>query len=100
MLEGSMTYQAGDEVFRLSSGDFISLPVDVPHAFRVTGSFPARFLGLAAPGALLDLYTEVGRPAEERRIPDEPPGPDDIVRWLGAAGRYGIEVLGPPPAEE
>jgi len=50
LLEGSMTYRAGDEMFELGSGDFLYLPVDIPHAFRITGSSPARFLALAAQG--------------------------------------------------
>ncbi len=98
LLEGSMIYRAGDDVFRLESGDFIFLPVDIPHAFRIIGSVAARFLALAAPGAILDLYEEVGRPAEERRLPGAP-SPEEIACWLEAAGRYGIEVLGPPLPE-
>ena len=99
LLEGSMTYRAGKDVFRLEAGDFIYLPVDIPHAFRITGASAARFLALAVPGAVLDLYQEVGRPARERRLPEAPPGPEEIAGWLEAAGRYGIEVLGPPLPE-
>jgi len=99
LLEGSMTYRAGDDVFRLESGDFIYLPVDIPHAFRIVGSSAARFLAVAVPGAVLDLYQDVSRPAEERRLPGAPQGPEEIARWVDAAGRYGIEVLGPPLPE-
>lgn len=42
LLEGSMTYREGEDVFRPESGDLIYLPVDVPPAFRITGSSPAR----------------------------------------------------------
>src|SRR5512141_212173 len=56
LLDGSMTYRAGDEVFHLAEGDFIWLPPMLPHAFRVTGDRPVRFLGLADPGHLFGLY--------------------------------------------
>jgi quercetin dioxygenase-like cupin family protein len=49
LLDGSMTYLAGEQTFRLSRGDFIWLPVGLPHAFRVTGTSPVRFLGLTTP---------------------------------------------------
>ena len=98
LLEGSMTYRAGDEIFELSQGSFIYLPKGLPHAFRVTGESPVRFLGLTTPGHLLDLYDEVGVPAEERRLPGEDGLPMDveIARWNEVGPRYGLEVVGPP----
>jgi hypothetical protein len=64
----------------------------------VTGETPVRFLGLTVPGRLLDLYDEVGVPAEERRLPGEDGLPMDveIARWNEVAPRYGLEVVGPP----
>jgi quercetin dioxygenase-like cupin family protein len=37
VLEGTLTYRAGDRLADLAAGDFIYLPRDVPHAFRITG---------------------------------------------------------------
>ena len=98
LLEGTMTYRAGEQTYQLSPGSFIYLPTGVPHAFRVTGDAPVRFLAVVAPGGLMDLYDEVGQPAVERRLPgtDGAALPADVQRWLEAAPRYGIEVLGPP----
>ena len=55
LLEGSMTYRAGEGLFHLVHGDFIYLPRGVPHAFRVTGTTPVRYLALTVPGTLLGL---------------------------------------------
>ena len=96
LLEGSMNYLAGGELFHLAAGDFIYLPRDVPHAFRVTGSAPARFLGLTLPGGLMDLYDEVGVPADERRLPDRGVSAEEIARWNELGPRYGLRVVGPP----
>lgn len=65
LLEGTMTYRAGEEVFHLAHGDFIWLPQGLPHAFRVTGDLPVTMLALTEPGGLLGLYDEVGIPATE-----------------------------------
>jgi hypothetical protein len=46
---GTLTYQAGNEVHELVAGSFIYLPQGVPHAFRITGTTPARFFGLIQP---------------------------------------------------
>jgi quercetin dioxygenase-like cupin family protein len=101
LLEGSMTYRAGDETFHLSTGDFIWLPSGLPHAFRVTGATPVRFLGLTAPGGLMGLYDEVGIPAAERRLPgvDGLPMSEEIARWNEVGPRYGLQVVGPPLPE-
>lgn len=101
LLDGTMTYRAADEYFELAAGSFIHLPTGVPHAFRVTGASPVRFLSLTAPGTLMSLYDEVGIPAGERRLPgdDGLPIADEIARWNEMAPRYGLEVLGPPIPE-
>ncbi|KQX69980.1 hypothetical protein ASD06_03025 [Angustibacter sp. Root456] len=96
-----MTYRAGDDVHHLEAGSFIYLPKGIPHAFRVTGSTPVRFLGLTTPGALLALYDEVGVPATERRLPgtDGRPPAEEIGRWNEIGPRYGLQVVGPPIPE-
>ena len=63
VLEGRVDYRAGDDVHELSDGSFIYLPLGLPHAFRIRGSRPARFLALTMPGGLMGLYDEVGVPA-------------------------------------
>jgi quercetin dioxygenase-like cupin family protein len=90
LLDGDLTYRAGDELHRLSSGSFIYLPSGVPHAFRVTGTGPVRYLAISAPGALMDLYhDEVGRPAAEHQLPepDDQALTADIHQWLAASPR-------------
>ena len=99
LLAGSISYRAGEETFHLTAGDFIYLPLGLPHALRVTGAEPTRFLALTAPAGLLDLYDEVGTRAAERGLPgaDGPPLEPQIATWNNLAGRYGLQVLGPPP---
>ena len=68
VLEGRVSYRAGEETHELDDGCFIWLPQSVPHAFRIRGTSPARFVAFTAPGGLMDLYDEVGIPARERRL--------------------------------
>jgi len=101
LLEGTMTYRAGDDIHHLEANTFIFLPKGVPHAFRITGDRPARFLGLTVPGGLMSLYDEVGVPARERRLPgdDDTPMAEEIARWNEVGPRYGLQVVGPPLPE-
>lgn len=101
VVEGTLLYRAGDQVHELGAGSFIYLPSGVPHAFRITGSEPARLLGLVSPAGLMDLYDEVGLPARELRLPgaDSRLMDDEIPRWNEAGPRYGLEVVGPPIPE-
>lgn len=101
LLEGRMDYRAGENEYALYPGCFIYLPVGLPHAFRIRGDEPARFLAMVDPGGLLQLYDEVGVPAGGLRLP----GPDgqapdvEIPRWIEASPRFGLEVVGPPIPE-
>lgn len=101
MLDGRMDYRAGEDDYELYSGCFIYLPVGLPHAFRIRGDVPARFLALVNPGGLLHLYDEVGIPAAQRRVPgaDAVPVEVELPRWIETAPRFGLEVVGPPIPE-
>jgi len=101
LLDGRMDYRAGDQDYELYAGCFMYLPAGLPHAFRIRGDEPARFLAMVEPGGLLGLYDEVGIPAIELRLPgDDGLTPEvEIPRWLDASPRYGLEVVGPPIPE-
>jgi quercetin dioxygenase-like cupin family protein len=101
VLEGEISYRAGEIVHELSDGAFLYLPRGLPHAFRVRGDHPARFLALTVPGGLMGLYDEVGLPATQMRLPgnDGLPMAEEITRWNEVGPRYGLEVVGPPIPE-
>jgi quercetin dioxygenase-like cupin family protein len=105
LLDGRMTYRTGSpddcQEHELYAGCFIWLPAGVPHAFRIRGEAPARFLAMVDPGGLLSLYDEVGMPAPERRLPgaDGPSMDEEIPRWVEVSPRYGLTVVGPPIPE-
>ena len=99
VLDGLIEYRAGDETFELTGGSFLYLPLGVPHAFRIRGEVPARFVSLTAPGGLIGLYDEVGVPAAGMHLPQAGEGlsmADEIARWNEVGPRYGLEVVGPP----
>ncbi len=102
VLSGLIEYRAGDETFELREGSFLYLPLGLPHAFRIRGDEPARFLGFTTPGGLMGLYDEVGVPASGMHIPSEGEGlsmDEEIAHWNDVGPRYGLQVVGPPIPE-
>ncbi len=102
VLEGHIDYRAGDDLHELEGGAFLYLPLGIPHAFRIRGDAPAKFLALTTPGGLMGLYDEVGVPAGAMLLPGEGEGremAEEIDRWNEVGPRYGLEVVGPPIPE-
>ncbi len=95
LLEGSMRVKAGDIERLAHAGDLVFLPKDVPHAFRVEGDGPARWLSIQSPsGDFMRVAMAEGVPAESltlptKPLPEQPPMADS-----------GIERVGPSPFAE
>jgi quercetin dioxygenase-like cupin family protein len=97
VLEGAMTLYAGDRVERLSAGDSILAPRNVPHTF-VVESDVARTL-VVTEGDFERYVRAIGRPAESATLPpplEGPPSPDELAAVARIAAEYGIELIGPP----
>jgi mannose-6-phosphate isomerase-like protein (cupin superfamily) len=86
VLDGAMTFHVGEERLPAGAGTFVFLPRDVPHTFTVDGNGEARVLQLCAPPNFEVFFREWG----ER--------PLDVPAMADALARYGVEIVGPPPA--
>jgi mannose-6-phosphate isomerase-like protein (cupin superfamily) len=95
VLEGSATFRCDDVDLDAAAGDFVLLPVGLPHAFRVTSAQPLRTLQITVPGGFERFAGQAGEPAAERRLPDA--APVDPGALGHAAAMHGMEILGPPP---
>ncbi len=95
LLSGEATFYCGERRFAASAGSWIFLPKGVPHAFTA-GPSGGRLLTFSAPAAFADFVAAAGEPAPERVLP--PAGPLDVERLAAIAARFGIEIIGPPPA--
>lgn len=93
ILEGSATFQIGDEVVEASAGDFLFGPRDIPHKYS-TGSSGCRLLFILTPGGFEELVTAMSVPADSRTLP---PPSDEEPDWelvTSVARAYGAELLG------
>ena len=96
MLHGEITFLVGDEIRAARQGDFVVVPRDTRHAFRVD-SETASFLNGYTPASLEAAVIELAMPAPERVIP--PRGATPVPRLTPAQyHRYGMDPLaGPNP---
>jgi quercetin dioxygenase-like cupin family protein len=90
VLAGEIRFFSRGSSWVLGPGGFAFLPRGIPHGFRTEGDVPSRSLLLAAPGGFEGFVAELSS--------EEPPaGPPDMGALMAAAGRYGLEILGPLP---
>jgi hypothetical protein len=74
MLDGEITFLVGDEVKTARKGDFVVVPRDTRHAFRVDTE-TARFRNSYTPASLEACVVEMALRAPERVIPPENASP-------------------------
>lgn len=95
VVSGSAEFHCDGRVFSTGPGDFVLLPVGLPHSFIVGDHEPLRALQITTPSGFEGFARAAGVPALEPRLPDQ--GPIDPVALGHAAGEHAIEILGPPP---
>jgi mannose-6-phosphate isomerase-like protein (cupin superfamily) len=95
VLSGTAEFRCNGQSLAAGAGDFVLLPVGLPHTFLVGPDEPLRVLQITTPSGFEEFASAVGQPAAERRLPD--PGPLDPAALGHAAALHAIEMLGPPP---
>lgn len=60
LLDGQMVVRCGDQMMLVQPGDCLSMPREVPHAFRVVGHQPARILLVHDNDSFVQLIRELG----------------------------------------
>lgn len=105
VLQGRMTFYVGEEKYEAAPGTFVFGPKDVPHAYTIDAG-PARFLMLCSPAGFEGLIEETSEPAKALTLPPQPEVPPDdaeieaeMEQLAALAGRYGNEIVGPPPGQ-
>jgi quercetin dioxygenase-like cupin family protein len=96
ILEGSATFEVGDQTIEAHAGDYVFGPRDIPHCYT-TGPDGCRMLFILTPGGFEGLLRAAGRPAESRTLPpardDTPPSDEDMQRVQAAIQSHGCELL-------
>jgi hypothetical protein len=97
LVTGWLALRCGDDAFVARAGDYVSLPMGVPHALRVLGDEDAVLLQTHADPSFLTFIRAVGVPGGQDR-PD--PATLDFDAMNTVAAQTGQPVLGPPLSAE
>lgn len=104
VIAGEITVHVGDERIEAKSGDYVFAPMGIPHAFVVTSEsveLLVTFAGAGTEGPLGSgvhgFFSEVGTPVAADIEPPLPQMPD-VAEFARLMAVYGMELVGPPPA--
>jgi quercetin dioxygenase-like cupin family protein len=96
MLDGEITFLIGEDIKTARTGDFLMVPRNTRHAFRVT-SETARFINGYTPASLEAALVELAMPATERVLPPKNAS-RSIMMTPELLSRYGMDMFpGPDP---
>jgi mannose-6-phosphate isomerase-like protein (cupin superfamily) len=101
VLDGEVEFVSGTRVRRVGAGDWVLVPVGVPHTFSNPGDVPARFLTVMTPDLYLGYFVEMGeKTARAVAESDEPV--NELRARVSAAimPKYHTEVITDPGAWE
>ena len=92
VVEGTLTFRISEETIEAPAGSFIHIPKGVVHTHWNATDAPVKLLGFPAPAGFEKFFADL---AELMSL--MPPGPPDMSRIGPLYGKYGLEVVGPPP---
>jgi quercetin dioxygenase-like cupin family protein len=92
IVEGEYAFWLAGEVFTATAGATIHIPRYTPHGFQNIGATAGKTLWTVTPGANFEpFFDELGA---------LPPGPPDLAQVAAIFGRYSMDLLPPPQAEQ
>jgi quercetin dioxygenase-like cupin family protein len=89
VLAGEYELRVGEQTFRAAPGTFVFGPRGLAHTFRCLGPGPGKILVIISPPGFAALFEELDVLARQ--------GTPDRGQVVALAGKYGLEILGPPP---
>ena len=92
VVEGTLTFRIGEETIEAPAGSFVHIPKGVVHTHWNGTSERVRLLGVPAPAGFETFFADLAELMSQM-----PPGPPDMSRIGAIYGKYGLEVVGPPP---
>jgi uncharacterized cupin superfamily protein len=98
ILEGFISFQAGDQTIHAKPGDLIHIPRGTVHSLKNDGDVPARALIIISPAGktgMQQFFEESFYPATDCSATPPPISEELVKRMIAAAARNGLEFVKP-----
>jgi quercetin dioxygenase-like cupin family protein len=95
VLDGSVRYTIGEDEITVNTGDYVYLPKDVPHSFKII-SDKAELLMWISPAGLDQWFWDNSAPAPDGRplpIQQGPPPQELVEHFVTSLRSYGVEMI-------
>jgi mannose-6-phosphate isomerase-like protein (cupin superfamily) len=93
VLEGNLSLQMHDQTFTATPGTFVYLPRNHIHGFRNLSSTPVRFIDIALPSGIDNLFRNLGVPGTITSPPPPPPLDSAFLdQVMAISSQYGLEL--------
>lgn len=96
VLEGELEFTSGTHMTRVGPGDWVLVPIGVPHTFGNAGDVPARFLTVMRPNLYLNYFHELSD-RMARGHPEASTLTDEAREQISAElmAKYHTEIIDP-----
>ena len=95
ILEGSIRFWVGEEIFDAKAGDFVYLPKGVPHKFEVQSAFVKELMWIT-PSGFEQWFWDNSSPAPDMKplpVMTGPPAPEMVAHFVQSLSEYGVEMV-------
>ncbi len=95
ILDGEICYEAGNRRIIAKSGDYVRLPKNVPHTYKVITDTVSLLLFIT-PGGFEDMFLRCSRPALSFELPpmsEETPGAAFFEKLARVNAELGVTIL-------
>jgi quercetin dioxygenase-like cupin family protein len=95
ILKGTVQYSIGDNQITVNEGEYVYLPQDVPHSFKII-SEEAELLMWLSPAGLEEWFWDNSAPAPDGQMlpmPQGPPPAHVIEQFVKSLRSYGVEMI-------
>jgi mannose-6-phosphate isomerase-like protein (cupin superfamily) len=91
IVEGACTVWLGPDTLHVTAGDFVTIPLNVPHAIKA-GPRGCRTYLTTSPAGFAELIARTASPADDADAGAEL----DVALFAAVAAELGDQILGPP----
>jgi len=100
IIEGELTVSVGDKTYKVTNGDYLLAPKDIPHTYSVDSPGHARILMICSPAGFEEAVRAMSSPATSL-VPPKPESVEvDYEKIMSLANQFGVEFVEPPTNDE